>query len=317
MKVKFGVDVGGTTVKIGLFDMENTLIWKGEIDTDKTDNGNNILGKICDKLREVLDSQDLDLADLAGVGIGLPGPVTEDGRILGCVNLGWGIFNIEKTMSDILMGVPVKAGNDANVAALGEQSFGGGKGHDNVVMITLGTGVGGGIILGGKIVTGTNGAAGEIGHIPVNPHETMECNCGKCGCLEQYASASGIKRLAEKYIKEGEASSYLEAVVKAEEKGFTAKDVMDGAKKGDSLCIKVAEEMSRYLGMALAGVASVVNPDCMVIGGGVSKAGQYIIDLIEKYFMQYAFVPCRNVTFRLAELENDAGIYGAAGLIQS
>lgn len=310
-KVKFGVDVGGTTVKLGLFDETDTPIYKCEITTDKTDNGKNILGDICSCINDIMSERKLDRSDCLGVGIGLPGPVTDDGRILGCVNLGWGVFNIEDTLSQLLGGIKVKAGNDANVAALGEQKSGGGRGYDNVVMITLGTGVGGGVILDGRVVTGTNGAAGEIGHIPVNISETAKCSCGKCGCLEQYASASGIVRLAGVYQAEGMKSEKLDGM-----DGYTAKDVMDGAKSGDKLCLRVADTLGTYMGMALAAVASVTNPDCMVIGGGVSRAGQFLIDVIEKKFMQYAFTPCRNVTFRLAALGNDAGIYGGAALIK-
>lgn len=303
----FGVDVGGTTVKIGMFDENGTLEYKCEIPTDTTDNGKNILNDICNQLEFILKDNKLTNENCIGVGIGLPGPITADGTILECVNLGWGIFNVEEKMSGMLNGIPVKAGNDANVAALGEQKSGGGAGYDNVVMVTLGTGVGGGIILDGKVVTGTNGAAGEIGHIPVNPDETEKCSCGKCGCLEQYASATGIVRLAKKYIEKTKKDVFYG--------DFTAKDVMDKAKEGDELCLMVADELAKYMGMALASVASVVNPECFVIGGGVSRAGEFLTDIIEKNFMKYAFKPCRNVTFKLARLGNDAGIYGGAGMI--
>lgn len=314
MVVRFGVDVGGTTIKIGMFDNQCELITKCEIKTDTTNDGANILTDICKKINEILDEYKLSKNECMGVGIGLPGPVTADGFILGCVNLGWGTFNVKETLSKMLEYVPVTALNDANMAALGEQKHGGGKGSENVVMVTLGTGVGGGVISEGRIITGTNGAAGEIGHIPVNPYETEKCNCGKKGCLEQYASASGVVRTAKKYMAEGKESSYLSSVMKTEGSmgQFTAKDVFDGAKKGDSLCMLAVDMLGKYLGMALASVASVVNPDCIVIGGGVSKAGQILIDAIEKYFKEYAFLPCRNVTFKLAELGNDAGIYGGA-----
>lgn len=299
MNKVFGVDLGGTTVKIGMFDEKGALEYKCEIPTDKSENGKNILKDIYDKLEDILEDKGITMDNCAGVGMGIPGPVTEDGRILECVNLGWGIFNIEEKMSRLLGKVLVKAGNDANVAALGEQTYGGGMGYKNVVMITLGTGVGGGVIMNGNVITGTNGAAGEIGHIPVNPDETEKCGCGKCGCLEQYASASGIVRLAKKY---GAAN-------------VTAKDVMDKAKAGDEICMKVAGELGKYMGMALAAVASVVNPECFVIGGGVSKSGKFLLDIIRENFEKYAFKPCRNVEFKLACLGNDAGMYGAAKLV--
>lgn len=317
MVVRFGVDVGGTTIKIGMFDNQCELLKKCEIKTDKTNNGTNILTDICKKINELLDEYKLSKNECMGVGIGLPGPVTADGFILGCVNLGWGTFNIKEKLSRMLEYVPVIVFNDANMAAIGEQRHGGGKGSDNVVFVTLGTGVGGGVISEGKIITGANGAAGEIGHIPVNPYETERCSCGKKGCLEQYASARGVVRTAKRYMAEGKKSVYLLSAMSEESKEsgigeFTAKDVFDGAKKGDELCMLVADNFGMYLGTALASVASVVNPDCIVIGGGVSKAGQQLLDVIEKYFREYAFLPCRNVYFKLAELGNDAGIYGGA-----
>jgi glucokinase len=241
-----------------------------------------------------------------GVGIGLPGPV-DRGMILGCVNLGWGIFSIVEEFSKAFHNVPVYAGNDANIAALGEYVAGAGKGMKNMMMVTLGTGVGGGIIIDGRILEGANGGAGEIGHIPVNPQEQDTCGCGKKGCLEQYASATGIVRIAEKLRKEN-GNTALPA-------GCTAKQVFDYAKEGDELAMQAVEELGRYLGLALASCACVLNPEGIVIGGGVSRAGKILLDVTEKNFQTYVFKPCRNVKFSLAELGNDAGIYGAAAMV--
>ncbi len=307
----FGVDVGGTSIKIGIFNEDDVLEYKCEIPTDKQNNGDGILKDICNKLDDILKNRALKREDVKGIGIGLPGPVTNDGRILGCVNLGWGTFNIEEKLSKMYDGVLVKAGNDANLAALGEQRYGGGIGHNNIVMITLGTGVGGGIILDGNIITGTNGAAGELGHMLVEHQEEDTCGCGKKGCLEQYASANGVVRIAKKYIKETTIESPLR-----EKEDFSAKKVFDFAKGGDKLALKVTENMGKYMGMALAATASVINPDCIVIGGGVSKAGEFLIDIIEKNFLEQAFTPCRNVYFHLAKLGNDAGMYGGFCLIK-
>ncbi len=317
MLVRFGVDVGGTTIKIGMFDNQCKLLTKCEINTDKTNAGANILADICKKINEILDEFRLSKNECMGVGIGLPGPVTASGYIQGCVNLGWGTFNVKETLSKMLEYVPVEVMNDANMAALGEQKHGSGMGSENVVLITIGTGVGGGVISEGKIIAGTNGAAGEIGHMPVNPDETEKCGCGKKGCLEQYASARGIIRTARRYMEEGKESPYLLSVMNKADSGsaageFAAKDVFDGAKNGDELCALAVDSLGKYLGIALASVAAVINPDCIVIGGGVSKAGQLLLDVIDKYFKEYAFLPCRNVTFKLAELGNDAGIYGGA-----
>lgn len=303
---KFGVDVGGTTVKIGLFSGDGKLEEKYEIATDKSDQGAHIIEHIAAKLDEIIAEKSYGILDCMGVGIGLPGPV-DRGMILGCVNLGWGIFSIVEEFSKAFHNVPVYAGNDANTAALGEYVAGAGKGMKNMMMITLGTGVGGGIIIDGRILEGANGGAGEIGHIPVNPQEQDICGCGKKGCLEQYASATGIVRVAEKLRKEN-GNTALPA-------GCTAKQVFDYAKQGDELAVQAVEELGRYLGLALASCACVLNPEGIVIGGGVSRAGKILLDVTEKNFQTYVFKPCRNVKFCLAELGNDAGIYGAAAMV--
>lgn len=303
---KFGVDVGGTTVKIGLFSGDGKLEEKYEIATDKSDQGAHIIEHIAAKLDEIIAEKSYGILDCMGVGIGLPGPV-DRGMILGCVNLGWGIFSIVEEFSKAFHNVPVYAGNDANTAALGEYVAGAGKGMKNMMMITLGTGVGGGIIIDGRILEGANGGAGEIGHIPVNPQEQDICGCGKKGCLEQYASATGIVRVAEKLRKEN-GNTALPA-------GCTAKQVFDCAKEGDELAMQAVEELGRYLGLALASCACVLNPEGIVIGGGVSRAGKILLDVTEKNFQTYVFKPCRNVKFCLAELGNDAGIYGAAAMV--
>ncbi len=303
---KFGVDVGGTTVKIGLFSGDGKLEEKYEIATDKSDQGAHIIEHIAAKLEEIIAKKSYGILDCMGVGIGLPGPV-DRGMILGCVNLGWGIFSIVEEFSKAFHNVPVYAGNDANIAALGEYVAGAGKGMKKMIMVTLGTGVGGGIIIDGRILEGANGGAGEIGHIPVNPQEQDTCGCGKKGCLEQYASATGIVRIAEKLRKEN-GNTALPA-------GCTAKQVFDYAKEGDELAMQAVEELGRYLGLALASCACVLNPEGIVIGGGVSRAGKILLDVTEKNFQTYVFKPCRNVKFSLAELGNDAGIYGAAAMV--
>ena len=303
---KFGVDVGGTTVKIGLFSGDGKLEEKYEIATDKSDQGAHIIEHIAAKLEEIIAKKSYGILDCMGVGIGLPGPV-DRGMILGCVNLGWGIFSIVEEFSKAFHNVPVYAGNDANIAALGEYVAGAGKGMKNMIMVTLGTGVGGGIIIDGRILEGANGGAGEIGHIPVNPQEQDTCGCGKKGCLEQYASATGIVRIAEKLRKEN-GNTALPA-------GCTAKQDFDYAKEGDELAMQAVEELGRYLGLALASCACVLNPEGIVIGGGVSRAGKILLDVTEKNFQTYVFKPCKNVKFSLAELGNDAGIYGAAAMV--
>ena len=235
--------------------------------------------------------------------------MTPEGIVRKCVNLGWGVFNVEDTLSE-LTGYPVKAGNDANVAAFGEMWQGAGKGSENIVMVTLGTGVGGGVIIGGHVVAGATGAGGEIGHITVNAQETETCGCGKTGCLEQYASATGVVRLTKRALAASDQPSSLRSLTEV-----TAKDTFDAAKAGDALALEVIEQFGEVLGRALAAIACVVNPEIFVIGGGVSKAGKIITDVVAKYYVPNAFYACREVQFKLAELGNDAGIYGCVRMI--
>ena len=307
----FGVDIGGTTVKIGFFSSNGKFVEHWEIPTRKEDNGSMILPDIASAIAKKIDQYNITIDDIEGVGVGVPGPVLGDGVVSMCVNLGWGRVDVRKELASLLGGVPVEVGNDANVAALGEQWNGGGKGHDNVVMVTLGTGVGGGIILGGKIVAGSNGAAGEIGHMKVRDKETAVCGCGKKGCLEQYASATGVVRLAKLGLSK--ASAEESALKNLEE--ITAKDVFDYAKSGDEYSLSVVDEVGKMLGEAIAHITCVVDPDVVVIGGGVSKAGQILLDAVEKYYTPAAFHACRATQFKLAELGNDAGMYGAVRMV--
>ena len=302
----FGVDIGGTSVKIGLFSVDGELLDKWEITTRTDDGGAYILGDIAASVQAKMEEKSIAKVDVLGVGMGVPGPVREDGTVIKCVNLGWGVFNAADELGKLL-DMKVKVGNDANMAALGEMWQGGGKGHENIVMVTLGTGVGGGIILNGKMLAGVNGAGGEIGHMTMDLAETDVCNCGKRGCLEQYASATGIVRMANKALNDSDRPSKLREV-----QYISAKEIFDAAKSGDDLSMDLVDELGKKLGLAAAQIAAVVDPEVFVIGGGVSRAGQILIDATEKYFKQYAFHACRNTTFELAVLGNDAGMYGGA-----
>lgn len=304
----FGVDLGGTTVKIGLFDPEGTVLEKWEIPTRKEDNGSKILPDIAAAVLGKMEEKNIAKEEVIGVGIGVPGPVNDDGVVFKAANLGWDVMNISEVLGGLLQ-LPVKAGNDANVAALGEMWCGGGKGYNNVVLVTLGTGVGGGIIVNGKILTGATGAGGEIGHIHMDDNETESCGCGNHGCLEQYASATGVVRLANRKL----AATTEDSVLRQEE--LSAKAVFDAVKAGDKVACDIAEEFGVYLGKGLAAIAGVVNPEAFVIGGGVSKAGDVLIKYVEKNYVNYVFHGCKNAEFKLATLGNDAGIYGAAKLV--
>lgn len=305
----FGVDIGGTTVKLGLFNKAAELLDKWEIPTVKVNGGEQILPDVAKSILKKMEEKGIAKSDIIGIGVGAPGAVDEEGTMVGgAVNLGWGVLNIPQILREYL-DVPVKAANDANVAALGEMWQGGGKGHRNMVAVTLGTGVGGGIIVEGKILTGATGAGGEIGHIHMEDNETELCGCKKKGCLEQYASATGIVRLAKRRLAEDDKPSCLR------EGEISAKTVFDGVKAGDEVAIEIAERFGNYLGKGLAMVACTVNPEVFVIGGGVSKAGEILLSFIKPSFEKYVFSPCKKVEFALAKLGNDAGIYGAAALV--
>lgn len=304
----FGIDVGGTTVKMGLFQTDGQLVEKWEIPTRTEEGGKAILPDIAAYAMAKLVEKDISREDVAGIGIGVPGPIDADGVVPHTANLGWGYKEVTKELSE-LTGVTCKGGNDANVAALGEMWKGAAAGHRSGVMVTLGTGVGGGIIIDGRIVVGTNGAGGEIGHIHVDDSIPWLCGCGNQGCLEQVASANGIVRLA-KWMQETETK---ETVLDLET--MTAKEVWDAVKDGDAFACEVAERFGKYLGLALANIASTVDPEVFVIGGGVSKAGPVILDYIKKYYLKYTFKGCRDAEFVLATLGNDAGTYGSAKLV--
>ncbi len=308
-KVAFGIDVGGTTVKLGLFDGTGCLLEKWEIPTVRDNGGEKILPHVAESILGKMREKQIAEEDVAGIGIGVPGAVDEDGMLVsGAVNLGWKAFHIPEALGAYI-NVEIKAANDANVAALGEMWKGGGAGCHSMVAVTLGTGVGGGIIINGKILTGATGAAGEIGHIHIEDEETQLCGCQNRGCLEQYASATGIVRLAKKRLAQDDTPSLLR------QGEVSAKTVFDAVKAGDGVAIEIAERFGEYLGKGLAAVACVVNPEIFVIGGGVSKAGEILFDYIVPKFREYAFPACRDAQFALATLGNDAGIYGAAGLI--
>lgn len=308
-KYCFGIDVGGTSVKCGLFQTDGTLVDKWEIPTRTENKGENILPDVTETIRNKMQERGIEKADVAGVGIGIPGPINTKGEAACAVNLYWGFKPVAKELSE-LTGLPAKAGNDANVAALGEAWKGAAAGAQNVVMATLGTGVGGGIIVDGKIVAGHHGAGGEIGHANIDHSENEKCNCGNSGCLEQYASATGIVRVARQILESSSETSTLRGIEK-----LTAKDVLDAFKAGDVLAGKIMEQVGDKLGGALAFIAAVVDPEAIVIGGGVSKAGQPLIDCIQKYYRQYAFSLCKDTPMVIASLGNDAGIYGAAKMV--
>ena len=309
MKFGFGVDLGGTTVKLAYFDEAGTMLDKWEIPTNTAENGKYILPDIAAAVVKYMEEKKISREDIIGVGIGVPGAVNNKGIVAGCDNLGWGHFSVKDALEPLL-GMPVVAGNDATVAALGECWKGGGQGYKSVVLVTLGTGVGGGIIIDGKPVHGFSGAAGEIGHMVLNRNETAVCGCGKSGCVEQYCSATGISRLTRLALAETNAPSPLRSVER-----IMAKDVFDAANGGDKLAQDVLEQVYAYMGEFIANICDVVDPEVVVLGGGVSKAGQPLLEGAKRYFDKWVFHGVSGVQFALATLGNDAGAYGAFKLL--
>ena len=305
MKYGFGIDLGGTTVKIAYFDENGTMLDKWEIPTVTENNGAQILPDIADSVQFYITKNKIDPDSILGLGIGVPGPVNSRGVVNKCVNLGWGVFNIAEELSR-LSGYPVKAGNDANVAALGEFWKGGGQGCDNMVFATLGTGVGGGIVIEGRLLHGAHGAGGEIGHMVLQRDETVPCNCGKVGCVEQYCSATGIVRLAKEYLASHEEPSVLRQM-----NPISCKAIFDAGKEEDAAALEILNQYYALLGEFLANLCCVVDPDIVVLGGGVSKAGQVLLEGVRPYFYKNVFHAASGARFTLASLGNDAGAYGA------
>lgn len=303
--------MGGTTVKIGLLKTDGTLSEKWEIPTRKEEDGKYVLPDIAASILAKLEEKQIEKAEVAGVGIGVPGPVAADGYVPVCVNIGWrNGFYPEQILSGLLGGMKVKAGNDANVAALGEAWMGGAKGRSNAMMFTLGTGVGGGLIMNGQIVTGCKGLAGEVGHMPMVPDEPDACNCGNHGCLEQIASATGIVKETVRALKRCDTPSVLR-----EREGFSCKDVWDAAIAGDEIAKETVDYCMKYLALAMSYVTHIVDPEVFVIGGGVSRAGEYLVELVKKHYTEFTHLANEKPSISLATLGNDAGMYGAAKLI--
>ena len=310
-KICIGVDIGGTSIKMGIFDIQGILIKRWEIKTSKENNSAAVINEIAASIQTALSEYSYTLEDCLGIGLGVPGPVIPSGYVEVCVNLGWRDKYPARELSQILGGIPVGLGNDANIAALGEMWQGGAKGCSDVVLITLGTGVGGGVVLDGRIVEGRHGIAGEIGHLHVLDDENEYCNCGCRGCLEQIASATGIVREAKKVL----AADNLPSLLRNYGESISAKEVLDCAKEGDAAALRVMKKVCRYLGIAMSHIAYTVDPDVFVIGGGVSKAGEFLLGLINNEYEKYVKLSVNKPKIVLATLGNDAGIYGAAKLV--
>lgn len=311
-------DIGGTTCKLGIFDKDLEQLHKWSIDTDTSDHtGELLLKNIYDSFTEKVAEFKYDFNNVVGVGIGVPGPVDFDtGVVYGAVNLHWpGSVNVREIFKQYV-NCPVYVDNDANVAALGEKHKGAGEGADDVVAITLGTGLGGGIISNGEIVHGHNGSGAEIGHLRADFDQRFQCNCGKSGCIETVASATGVVNLVNFYYPKLTFKSSILQLIKDNQ--VTAKAVFDAAKAGDQFCIFITEKVANYIGYLCSIISVTSNPKYIVLGGGMSTAGLILIENIKTEYRNLTFTPAQNNTEIVqAKLGNDAGITGAAGLIKT
>ena len=305
-KYIYGFDIGGTTIKIGLFDVSGNLLKKWEINTNKTDKGTHILEDIF----QAIKNHQVNLEEVLGYGFGVPGPVIA-GLVVKGVNIGWENYNLKTEFSRLTKSDLVFVENDANVAALGETWQGAGVGYQNSALITVGTGVGGGIVVDSKVIEGAHGSGGEIGHIRVIHENGLLCNCGNKGCLETVASATGIKNMFNTMLHTSNLSSKLKDIDNP-----SVKMIFDAAKDGDPLSLAVIDKTSYYLGYACQILSVITNPDIIIIGGGVSNAGDFFIDRIRSHFQQIAFNSVKGTLIVEAKLGNDAGIYGAASLVK-
>ena len=299
----FGIDIGGTAIKLGLFQTDGTMLEKWQLPTRTEGNGAYVLPDALESIRAVMARRSILWDDVEGAGMGVPGPVNDEGTVFRCVNLDWDVFNIPEVVQKLEPGISrIHVSNDVNAAALGELWKGGAQGRKSAFLVTLGTGIGGGLVLNSRIVNGINGGAGEIGHFCVDPSELEQCSCGGYGCLEQYASARGLLRCARKVSPDAS-------------KNMSAKTVCDMARRGDPIAVNLLDQLGRKLGWALTAVAGSIDPEVFVIGGGLSHAGDVLLSKIEYYYRKYAFHAFRDTEFVLAELGNDAGIYGCVKML--
>lgn len=312
-----GIDIGGTSVKLAFVHLDGKIHKKWILNTDISNNGMHIVPQMVMSIEGKLVEEKIDKGQILGVGIGAPGFIeVEKGIVFEAVNIGWEYFPLKNEMEKAI-GIPTYIDNDANVAALGEMWQGAAKGAKNIICVTLGTGVGCGIIVQGEIMHGHSGMAGEIGHVTTMVENGYLCNCGKRGCLETIASATGIVRMAMEEMEKEECTSILRNTYR-EKSYITAKDVFDGAKIGDVLATKVVHDALKHLGFALGNLANVINPEMIIIGGGVSKAGSFLIDILRPNFNRYAIPKLREKTeICLAQLGNDAGVVGASWLVSN
>lgn len=313
-KKLIGIDLGGTTTKFAFIDTKGNILTKWRIPTNIAEHGSHIVPDMIKSISDQMRKDDYNAADFYGIGMGTPGAVNrEKGTVVGAYNLNWDIVQPVGATISANLNLPILIDNDANSAALGEYWKGAGDKAKDVVFITLGTGVGGGVIANGKLVHGINNGAGEVGHITVVPNG-YQCTCGKRGCLEQYASATGVVHIAKDMAKKFTGHSRIKELIDGDEE-LSSKMVFFLADNGDILANQIVDRVCSYLGLALSHIGNTLNSENIIIGGGVSNAGNTLLQPTTRYFQENAFPSVRDSTrLKLAQLGNDAGVIGAASL---
>lgn len=308
MRYAFGVDIGGERIRLSYLEETGKLLSKWTVETPKGQGTNRVLSAVAEQIEAYMSENGIFEDDVAGIGVGIPGPVNSSGTVNKCVNLGWGMFNIDRALSG-LTGLNVVATNIANAAALGECWLGSGRGCNNLFYVAVNTGVGGALIANGHLIAGAHGGGGEIGHMIINRQETESCTCGSKGCVEQYCSPFGIVRVARRHLSSCHTPSVLR-----HRRDLTHEDVFTAAAKGDKAAKEILEKVYTYAGEMIANVCAVTNPDTVVLGGQLVRYGRTVAEGISRQFQKFVFHANREVRFEMAALGEDAALYGAARL---
>lgn len=311
-----GIDLGGTKISGAVSDKSGKVLYAKTIDTLASEGTDNVVNRITWLINHVLGEFNINKEDVFGIGIASPGPLNSDeGIIIETPNLPFKNFPLKNAVEGAV-GIKTFIDNDANAAALGEFLFGAGKGMENLIYITVSTGIGGGIIINKKLYRGKTGNAGEIGHMTVEPHGPR-CNCGNYGCLEVMASGTAIARIARERLNNIENLKNEESLLSAFE-NITPREVFECALKGDKLALEVVDYTSNYLGIGLASLINIFDPEMIIIGGGVSKVGDILFDRLRKVALERSFeIMSSTVKIVPASLGTDAGLIGALAIISS
>ena len=308
-----GIDIGGQTSKIGVVDARGTVLAQTVIRTDNHSEVDLYIAELADAVKKVIKDAKVEGA-VRGIGVGAPNGNYYDGTIENAVNISWGggkTIHFSKLLSEAMGGLPVALTNDANAAAVGEMTYGAARGMKNFIMITLGTGVGSGIVINGEVVYGHDGFAGELGHVAAVRNNGRLCNCGKTGCLETYASATGVARTAREWIELTDEPSILRNL-----DTIASKDVFDAAKEGDKLALKIFEFTGKMLGRSFADFIAFSAPEAIVLFGGLARAKEFLTEPIESAMNANVLPLWKNkVKLVYSQLkESDAAILGASAL---